>query len=194
MDAIEVAGKVVLALLWVGATAYVIAKARSMATKEEVGELTKKVESIRAQIATGEHIRRVRYEDEREYLRQLLDKATRLRGPAVLLRPMLKHGDPAGESTDTRKARLLQPVDLAGSDMSHFIEGTAPFISREVVDAARTLLAECRAEAELFQTADHDFGRDYWESARQHRDAITSAFDALSAAIRARAERFEEPL
>ncbi len=86
---------------------YLDEKGKNIATKEDIAEITEKVERVKVTLGSRLHVHQIRYEKEYDLLVCLCDKLVELRDAAVGLRPELDHTDPQADE-DVKTKRLTR--------------------------------------------------------------------------------------
>lgn len=203
----------VLALVGIGALglllyrylpAYAAEKGKNLATKEDIAEITKQIESVksgythelegvRAAIGSRLGIHQFRYQREFEMLVQLSEKVVELRDATVMLRPESEYVNPE-ESEQDRKQRKLARYTVASRDLYQFYEPRRPFLPEALLTSLRALDQVAWHEVIQFRhRTPHEDGYDpmYWENALENAAKIQAATDAVLLAIRQRAQTWE---
>ena len=185
--------------------AYAAQKGRNLATKEDVADITKSIESVksgyahelegvRAAIESRLGIHQFRYQREFEILVRLSKKVVELRDATTMLRPESESVNP-DESDDDRKQRKLARYTSASRDLYQFYETRRPFLPEALLQSLRVLDQVAWHEVVQFrhrspQGADYD--PKYWENALENAAKIQAAADAVLAAIHQRARTWEQ--
>ena len=185
--------------------AYAAQKGRNLATKEDVADITTSIESVksgyahelesvRAAIESRLGIHQFRYQREFEILVRLSKKVVELRDATTMLRPESEYVNP-DESEDERKRRKLARYTSASRELYQFYEPRRPFLPEALLKSLRVLDQVVWHEVIQFrhrspQGADYD--PKYWENALENAAKIQAAADAVLAAIRQRAQTWEQ--
>lgn len=203
----------ILALVGIGALglllyrylpAYAGQKGKNLATKEDIAEITRRIEGVksdyahelegvRAAIGSRLGIHQFRYQREFEILLQLSEKIVELRDATVMLRPESEYVDPE-ESEEDRKRRKLARYTTASRDLYQLYEPRRPFLPDSLLESLRVLDQVAWREVVQFRhRAPHGENYDpkYWESALENAAKIQTAADAVLGAIRDRAQTWE---
>ena len=185
--------------------AYAAQKGRNLATKEDVADITTSIESVksgyahelesvRAAIESRLGIHQFRYQREFAILVRLSKKVVELRDATTMLRPESEYVNP-DESEDERKRRKLARYTSASRELYQFYEPRRPFLPETLLKSLRVLDQVAWHEVIQFrhrspQGADYD--PKYWENALENAAKIEAAADAVLAAIRQRAQTWEQ--
>jgi len=107
LQIVQTVSMAVLALIGVGAKSYLRKRAKNLATKQDVGEITAQIESIRTQYAKQSLVHKLSFEKEFDILSELWETWVDLRNAAQSLRPMFDRVD-LQETDEERKQKRLQ--------------------------------------------------------------------------------------
>ena len=83
---------------------YLSEKGKNLATKEDIREITVKIEGVKAALGSRLHIHQVRYEHEFKILSELTEKLVAVRDTAMGLRPEMSYDD--GRDPDVKNKRM----------------------------------------------------------------------------------------
>ncbi|MDH4209441.1 MAG: hypothetical protein OEV76_11250 [Anaerolineae bacterium] len=186
---------------------YVTEKGKNLATKEDVADITRRIEDVKAKYAQDLEgmradihsrlgIHQFRYQREFEILLPLSEKLVEFRNATLSLRPETEYVN-LDESEDARKQRKLARYATASRDLYLFSETRRPFIPELLVQALRALDQIAWHEVVQYRhRSPHGQGCDpkYWDNALENSAKIQAATDQVLVAIRDRArlwERFE---
>jgi hypothetical protein len=171
---------------------YVREKGKNLATKEDISDITQKVESIKTDLATKQHFSQVRYEREMKVYEELWPKLCVLREAVLSLRPVMDSGLKPGETEETRKQARAQKFGDAYMELSKIAEHSRPFYPPEIWSELRNLLDVCWGEAVGFRFTDlHQDFQKYWDDALANSKKITDQVNKLSEVIRSRLSKFD---
>lgn len=171
---------------------YLKKKAENLATKEDVSEITKQVESMKATIGAQLYIHQIRYQNEFNILMDLSEKLVALRDSAHSLRPVLDYVD-SRETEDERKQKRLKKHYDAAVTFYKAYETKMPFYPEEIYQSIKKLDLLVRKE-----TIEYDIGQDkgfdkkYWDAASANALEIAKLADEIIALIRVRVKYWEE--
>jgi uncharacterized protein YoxC len=184
---------------------YLGKKAENLATKEDVGQITKQVESIRhlylkeleslrAVMNAQLYIHQTRYQNEFNILKDLSEKIFELRDSGLSLRPVLDHIN-QNEPEEKRKANRLNRYSAAAVAFYKMYESYKPFYPAEIYSSITELNKLIRKEAvEYAITSDKgiDFDPKYWEKAMANGELISKLANEAIELIRNRVKYWEE--
>lgn len=179
---------------------YVVEKGKNLATKEDIADITERIESVkasyaadlegvRAAITSRLGVHQFRYQREYDLLLQLSEKVVTLRDAALALRPTGEFVDP-DESADARRLRKWQRYHAAGRDLYVFYEARQAFFPLTMVNTLRALDQLAWVEAVQFRHAVPE-NADYWEKAAANAEAIGALATSILAAVRNRVQFWE---
>jgi hypothetical protein len=121
-----------------------ISLAKNLATKEDIEEITRKIEQVKTSKTSRLHIHQTRYDHEFKLLLELSDKLVNAREAATGLRPETAYDDI--NDPDVRKARYGRYIDAA-KDLYLFAETRQPFLPQIIYDELKRLDQVTWAEA-----------------------------------------------
>jgi hypothetical protein len=185
-------------------------KGKNLATKEDIEEITRKVEGVktqhaaqlestkkdhareieelRSELSHRSHISRMQFEKEFRIYEEVWAKLVDLRSATLRLRPMIDSIDP-NESEEDRRLRRLQTWGQAYDDYTRVVEVNRPFFSDEVYRHLDTLGQYAYGEGVDYQILDSKSMRqEYWKEARKNQKQIIEHIDVICEAIRKRIE------
>ena len=185
--------------------AYAAQKGENLATKEDIAEITTSIESVksgyahelegvRAAIESRLGIHQFRYQREFEILVRLSKKVVELRDATVMLRPESEYVNP-DESENDRKRRKLARYTTASREFYQFYEPRRPFLPEALLESLRVLDQVAWHEVIQFRhrsSQGEGYDPKYWENALKNAAKIQAAADAVLAAIRQRAQTWEQ--
>ena len=177
---------------------YFGAKAKNFATKEDVQEITKKIESIKHEYATTLesikgainsqlYIHQTRYQNEFKILKKLSERLIELRDSALALRPSLDYQ--YSQSEDIKIGRLTRYRNAA-NDLYRLYETNRPFYPKNIYGSIRSLHKFGTFEAIQYEdtkTTDEK----YWEDGRKNVERISKASNKIIDQIRVRIQSWE---
>lgn len=175
---------------------YLAEKGKNLASKQDIEELTRKVEGIRSQYLTElERLRfdleraslmhRARYETEFRVYEEIWQNLVPVQRAVASLRPMFDYADPK-ETDAERRTRRLNMFGEAFNALQTAIWKGKPFYSAEVHRELQELSRLLHSEAVDYQYGDAHRDEDYWRTAKQNAEAIGKQVDLVCEAIRAR--------
>ena len=167
---------------------YIKSKGANLATKEDVQDITDKVESVKLQYGSQLHIHQVRYEHEFQILRELTEKLVDLRDATLALRPSFDFIS-ANEPEDERKRKRLIRYDETGKALYRLSEIRRPFYPEEIYKLTEEVAKAAWSEAVQYQEGERN--REYWKRAMENAERISSLANQAIDAIRDRVKTWE---
>jgi hypothetical protein len=166
-------------------------KGKNLATKEDISEITRKVESIKADFAAKQHFSQIRYEREMKVFEEIWPKLCDLQSAALSLRPVWDNSPPEGQTVESRKQE--RPANFQAALQSYLmtINHNRPFYPPTIWEELQALLKLCWGEAVEFSTLTPRDDREYWKKAMDNAEAINKQIDKTCEAIRNRLSKFD---
>ena len=173
--------------------AYLKEKAKNLATKEDLKEITNQVESIRhsyssdletlkAQLGSQLFVHQTRYQNEFEILKDLSEKLIQLRDAAFVLRPTTEYVNP-DESEEERKKKKLERYHKSGQELYKLFEVRKPFYPDDIYEGIKKLDKAVWKEVVQYKNrADREgkgFDSEYWEKAEANAEEISQESDRV---------------
>ncbi|CAA0121018.1 Uncharacterised protein [BD1-7 clade bacterium] len=179
-------------------------KAKNLATKEDIGEITNSIEGVKldyahkleatkAELSSQINTHGFRYEKEFEVLEMLADSLVDLRNAALNLRPVFEFVDKS-KSKDEIKIEKLVEFDKARRDLFFIREKKRPFYPDSIYQAVLKIDELARSESVEYEYRDpYDGGRDsdYWKKAEENQSSIIEATNLAMDEIRERVSKWE---
>lgn len=184
---------------------YLKKKAENLATKEDIGEITKSVEAIRheysvnleslkASIGSKLYIHQIRYQNEFNILIDLSEKLIELRDSSLALRPVTDYVNP-NESEEERKKKRLNRYHEGAITLYKSYESRKPFYPDEIYDGIKKLDKIIWKEVVQYKNRSDREGRSfdskYWDKAEANAEEISKTADDVIALIRNRVKYWE---
>jgi hypothetical protein len=180
---------------------YVAEKGKNLATKEDIGAITREIESVkatyaeniealRAALSSRSHIHQVRYEQEFAFLLELTEKVVELRNAAMSLRPTVSFGKEEGTEEEVKKRRLARYSE-ARHAIHVFSDTRQPFLPAKIYAALDELGQVAWNEAVAYSMHSPNES-DYWEGVLENQRAILERSNNLLQEIRRRVQEWEE--
>lgn len=163
-------------------------KGKNLATKEDIGDITEKIEAVRAQYARQSHVQKLTSEKEFEILSEVWKTLVDLRQATHGLRPLLDRIDP-NESEEERKERRLQKLSESYNALVGVVEKNRPFYSEGIYEALFKIMMIAADEADEYGYRDpyrRPPGPEYWRNALDNQRKILEAVDNVCDLIRER--------
>jgi len=173
-------------------SSYIKKKAENLATKEDIGIITKITESTKAFILSKLHISQTRYVKEYELLETLCDKLVDLQYATRNLRPPIDFRD-TKKSEEEIKIERLNVYQKAISEFCLLIEKKKPFYPKDINEKLTKIRDDTWKEATEYRLdIDKENGIKYWERAEQNSVAIEKRSNDAIDSIRNRIQYWEE--
>jgi hypothetical protein len=174
---------------------YLGEKGKNLATKEDIEEITEKIESVKATISQRLQLSQFRYQKEFEILSELSAKTVDLRDATTSLRPTLDLRPNLPEE-EIKKQRYERWFEAARSFYFH-TERVRPFYPEEIYQAVKALEKHCLKESNRFRIfsgdpKDRNYDPKYWEEASNNAAEIEGQAGVVLNAIRTRTQKWEE--
>ncbi len=184
---------------------YFSKKGENLATKEDIEEITKKIENvkldysekletIKALFSSKLYIYQVRYEKEFEILFKLSERLVDLRDAALLLRPVMEYASD-DETEEEAKKRKLKRYFEALQKYYRDTEIYRPFYPEELYKLVSELDKSIWSEVVEYKGRspydERDKDYDYWGKAEENSKKISESADKLIDAIRQRVKLWE---
>jgi hypothetical protein len=161
---------------------------KNLATKEDVKEITAKIEEVKASIGTRLHIYQIRYEREFGILLDLSEKLVAARDAAQGLRPEVSYDDI--NDPEVKKKRMERYIDAA-RDLYLFVETRQPFFPEDIYKTMKVLDQVAWKEFVAFKNRRPDESPKYWDNALKNSAEIGKITGAALLQIRERVRRWE---
>lgn len=197
---------IALAVIWARyfIRPYLVEKGKNLASKEDIEELTRKVEGIKAQysldlerlrfeLARASLIHKAQYETEFRVYEEIWQRLIDVSRTVVALRPMLDYYD-AKETAEERRHRRLQEFGEAFNAMQNAVWKSKPFYSAAVHRELQELTRLVRGEAIHYEHGDPDRDENYWREAIKNIEAISTQIDVVCEVIRQRVSASDDAL
>lgn len=167
---------------------YISKKAENQATKEDIKEITNKIESVRAAIGSRLHVSQFRYEKEFEILSKLTAIAVDLRDVSRGIRPIADTCD--SDRPEVKQARI-EKYHQAAQRFYDTVEKNRPFYDETVYALATDLEKSCFKEA-ISSRRPSERDNNYWNEAEKHFKEISELAEKLITIIRKRVQVWEK--
>lgn len=168
--------------------AYFAEKGKNLATKEDIKDITEKVEAVRAEYIKRQHVHQMAFDKEFEILSEVWGTLVDLRNATRGLRPVLDYVDP-NESEEERKRKRLQKFAECYSTFVNTAEKNQPFYPKEIYESLFEIMMIAHVEAGEYSFHDLD-GRpidsQYWQKALNNQKRIIQTVDNVCEQIRER--------
>jgi hypothetical protein len=179
-------------------------KGENLATKEDISEITNKIETVKhdyarqlestkAELSAQLNTHGFRYEKEYEVLSELTALLVEVRDASLSLRPDMDFKDASKTDEEIKKERL-QRLFEAGKALYLSREKKRPFYPDEIYQAILTVENTARSESIKYQYKDPLDGKSfltYWQEAEKNQKEIALFADAALEYIRKRVTKWE---
>ncbi|MCD9495020.1 hypothetical protein [Photobacterium carnosum] len=181
---------------------YVKKKAENLATKEDIGDITQKIEDVKIDYATqleetkAALMSRIsthsyRFEKEYEVLSQLTECLVEVRSATLQLRPIFDRVD-LTESEDERKNKRLDRLYDARKTLFQVRETKRPFFTKDIYKSILEIDKTAHHESIGYELhSPNDLKRDYWEDAEKNQETITQSVEQAMTKIRERVRSWD---
>jgi hypothetical protein len=183
----SIAGAIALALVAIfrqGAQRYVDEKAKNLATTEDVRQITKEVEDVKAAYHRESHAWKWIFEQEYQLLETVWSSTWDFQATARSLRPMF---DRLPEDSDAQRQEFLNRHAKYGEAVTKFqdlVIKSQPFIPPHVYDKCLELRELVVALQVDFEMSLDDGGRANWEVIVESGRKLDTKLSELNSAIR----------
>jgi hypothetical protein len=171
-------------------------KGKNLATKEDISEITTKVESIKAGLGAKQYFSQIRYERELKVYEELWPKLCDLESIVLSLRSGF--GFSKGTDEEQEKIKQKQTFMEAHSSFLTAVSHSRPFYPSEVWEELNKLIKLCWGEAiewglfsNLALMRERENREGYYEKAQNNADAIKTQIQTLCEVIRTRLSKFD---
>jgi hypothetical protein len=167
---------------------YFSEKGKNVATKEDIEEITKKIEGVKSAIGSRLHTYQVRYEHEFKILLELSEKLVAARDAAQSLRPESGYGDI--KDPEVKKKRMTRYIETS-RDLYQFMESRQPFFPEKIHETVKAHNDAAWKEFVEFKNREPEESPKYWENAERNGAVIGAIAGAVQLQIRERIARWE---
>jgi hypothetical protein len=181
---------------------YTKEKGKNLATREDIEEITDKIESVKteyakeleglkSQLNAKFHAQTVRFEKEFKVFEEVWAALVSLRDATTRLRPTIDYADP--KKPEVAKERL-EDFGKGYDGFYSVVHCNRPFFPQEIFDLLRGLLKLALGEARDYQEGwsdprSHD--PDYWKTAEKNSQEILARIEEICEAIRKRIKEYD---
>jgi hypothetical protein len=183
---------------------YFSAKGKNLATKEDITEITDKIESVKneyaerlasteAELSSQINTSGFRYEKEFEILDELTALLVDVRDASLSLRPMLDIVDSSKTNEEIKKERLSKYYTVLRA-LYLVREKKRPFYPDDIYEALQQVEKSSHSESIKYQYSDSITNYDvnkYWETAEKNQKIITNDANRAMQLIRDRITKWE---
>jgi hypothetical protein len=179
-------------------------KGENLATKEDIADITHKIETVRHEYATQLECAKAdlstlvtqhsfRYEKEYDVLGRLTELLVELRDASVGLRPVVDVRDPVLSADQVKQQRLARLYE-AGISVYLESEKKRPFYPDDIYDSIQAILKVTHLESIEYRIKDpfkSEGLMEYWENAAKNQNAITQSVEEAMELIRNRVIKWD---
>ena len=183
---------------------YSVEKGKSVALKEDIEEITDKIENVkldyarqleaaRAELSSQINTHGFRYEKEYEVLETLTSNLVEVRNAVLNLRPVFDYVDPSKTKEDIKQERL-QAFDKARIELYFVREKKRPFFTSEVYEAILDIDKTAQYESIDYLYGDNSHAeqfKEYWDKAKKNQKDIIKKTNLAMDKIRDRVNKWE---
>jgi hypothetical protein len=184
-------------------SAYLTTKGKNLATKEDVGEITTKIEATKAEfterlavlkseLASRGYYSQIRYEREVKVFTELWPIIYKV---SVALHKLMPHfsGDMERDLQDPTTKPLYQEFLIAHSELHDAVWNSRPFYPQEIWNELNALLNLFWDRVVGFKIKETNINRfSFWTTIKDNKDKIDVAIDRVCEAIRKRLTDFDK--
>lgn len=184
---------------------YSTEKGKNLATRENIEEITDKIENVkldyarqleaaRAELSSQINTHGFRYEKEYEVLSDLTGHLVDVRNASLNLRPVFDFVDP-NKTKDEIKRERLQAFYETRRKLFFVREKKRPFYPDEIYQAVLDIDKAARSESIDYEYGDPFKGDkigDYWDKAKENQEDIVNKTNIAMENIRERVNKWED--
>ena len=168
---------------------YLDEKAKNFATKEDVENITAKIEIIKAGVGSQQYIHQFRYQNEFNIFLDLSEKLVSLKDTVLALRPEVDYLD--FKNLEEERKKRLKEFGEAALPFIRFYESRKPFYTDEIYINIKKLIGLIKKEVIQYKYDDKDDHKKYWEAAALNARGIVDLTDVIQDQIRTRVKYWE---
>ncbi len=165
--------------------AYFAKKGENLATKEDIEEITKKVEAVRIEYAKLQHKSQFAFEKEFDILSEVWEALFDLQVTTMSLRPVFDTYDPA-KSEEQRKQERLEKFVASYNAYAKIVMSRKPFYPNNIFTVLEKIRILALTESNEYKILSNQNRADYWDKAIKNQDAIIKCIDDVGELIRQR--------
>ena len=166
---------------------YFAEKGKNLATKEDIEEITRKIEQVKASLGSRLHIHQTRYENEFKILLELTEKLVTTRDAATGLRPEVAYDDVS--DPQVKKKRYNTYIDAA-RELYVFKETRQPFFPQTIYEALKAFDQATWKEAVELKHQEPNTPQ-FWDNALKNGAEIGKLASLVLLLVRDRVHRWE---
>lgn len=186
MENFDVIYKIIILLVLIYIANYLKIKGANLATKEDVGDVTREVEGIKAKLEHSVFISKLQFENEFNIYKEIWNSLVDLRNATLRLRPVYEKTDSEMTEEEIKLAKLNLFVERY-NDFYEVLEKNKPFYSKLVYSSLKDVTDICYSEFVDFDVLIIG-DKDYWKIAIKNRKKIIELIELTCESIRNRIE------
>jgi hypothetical protein len=166
--------------------AYFKEKGKNLATKEDIKDITEKIESVRTDYAKQLLVYQLTYGKKFDILHEVWQKLIDLRRATQGLRPLWDYVDP-NESEEERKKNRLKKFAESQRAFADAVEKNQPFYPKNIYTSLRKIAMIAHDEADEYSIQDSErrpLDQKIWANALENQQKILNAVDNVCEQIR----------
>lgn len=187
---VSIAGVVIMVAigLWIRTylPAYMSEKGKNLATKEDIGLLTHKVEAVKLHYQRAGVVSEAQFEAEFKTYEEIWECLIDVQRTALSLRPAVDTGLREGETNEQRQQQRLDEFAEAFNTFTRTYLKRRPFYPDQIFQELAALAALARGEAIDYQFGEPRLDRGYWKQAHENAQKISDQVDQICKVIRER--------
>lgn len=183
---------------------YYSKKGENLATKEDISEITDKIESVKheysnnlesvkAELSAKLNAHGFRYENEYNILSELTGFLVDVRDASIALRPVMDFKDPSKTDSEIKAERLQRLIDARR--LLYFArEKNRPFYPDDIYQSILAIDKTVHTESVKYQRQnpfDDGMFLRYWEEAERNQSEIVASAEAAMEKIRVRVIKWD---
>jgi hypothetical protein len=180
-------------------------KGKNVATREDIEEITDKIESVKndyakeleglkSQLNAKFHAQTVRFEKEFKVFEEVWASLVSLRDATRRLRPLFEYADPKDPKHPEEAKKRLDDFGKSYDSFYTVVHCNRPFFPQEIFDPLRGLLKLSLGEARDYKdgwAAPRLHDPDYWKTAEKNAEDILTKTEDICEAIRKRIKDYD---
>ena len=168
---------------------YFSKKGENLATKEDIEEITEKIESVRVEFAQRQHRGQAAFDKEFQVFVSLQGSVKKLQQNTIKLRPWI--GTTTPNETKEEKLEKLKKFLDAYESFNLLIVNNQPFFSKEIYKELNKIKEICFQEKVTYEYVELDGAEpailsDYWEQANKNTTELRTRIATIEDLIRKR--------
>ena len=169
-------------------TKYLEERGKNLATKQDIKEITEKIEAVRQEYEQKSFVHRLSFEREFEILSEAWKALVDLCKATLGLRPMFDRIN-LDETEEERKKARLKKYSESQIAFSNIVEKSLPFYPKDIYAIFRKISLVAANEADAYWIRNPDqrpLDENYWKNAEENQKRMLSLIDEACEQIRNR--------